>query len=372
MRRLFYILMGALVLLTACRKEVGVIPYEEEQVQLPGGSEASFYVLNEGNMGTNKASLDFFSRESGTYKRNIYGSVNPTATRELGDVGNDLEIYGSKLYAVINLSDKIEVMEAGTARRIGQINVRNCRFITFGNGKGYISAYGVSVGSPMPGFVAEFDTASLQITRRVYVGRQPEQMQIIGNKLYVANSGGYSPPDYERTISVIDLVNFTEISRIDVAINLGGLKKDRYNDLYVSSRGDYYNIKPKLYRIDAETQTVKDSFEIAAGSFAIYGDTAYIVSSSWSYLTNSYTTSYKLFDLQKETIINQSFIRDGTEREITIPYGLTVSPVTGNIYITDAKDYVSPGTLYCIDRITGRKLWSVVTGDIPSGFAFIP
>lgn len=364
-----------LLLLTAglfsCRKDPSIIPFEEEQVQPPDSDEQSFYVLNEGNMGTNKASLDFFSRESGTYKRNIYGSVNPTAPRELGDVGNDLGIYGAKLYAVINLSDKVEIMDARTARRIGQITIRNCRFIIFHNGKAYVSAYGVSVGSPMPGFVAEIDTATLQITRQVYVGRQPEQMAIVGDKLYVANSGGYSPPNYERTVSVIDLASFAEINRINVAINLGGLQKDRYGDLYVSSRGDYYNIKPKLYRIIAQTGQVKDSFDIAAGGFAIHGDTAYIVSSSWSYITNSSIVSYKMLDLRTEMLIDRSFITDGTEAGITIPYGLAVSPVTGNIYLTDAKDYVSPGTLYCFDK-SGRKQWSVTTGDIPSSFAFLP
>lgn len=30
--------------------------------------------------------------------------------KELGDVGNDLQIYGSKLYATINVSNYIEVM----------------------------------------------------------------------------------------------------------------------------------------------------------------------------------------------------------------------------------------------------------------------
>jgi hypothetical protein len=41
-----------------------------------------------------------------------------------------------------------------------------------------------------------------------------------------------------------------------------------------------------------------------------------------------------------------------------------------NIYITDARDYVSPGTLYCLDK-NGTFKFKVTTGDIPAHFAFV-
>jgi len=48
-----------------------------------------------------------------------------------------------------------------------------------------------------------------------------------------------------------------------------------------------------------------------------------------------------------------------------------VDPKTKDIYVSDAKDYLSPGTLYCFDK-NGFKKWSVMTGDIPAHLAFIP
>ena len=83
------------------------------------------------------------------------------------------------------------------------------------------------------------------------VGYQPEEMVIAGNKLYVANSGGYRVPNYDRTVSVIDLTTFTEIKKIDVAINLHRLELDRYGNIYVSSRGDYYDTPSKTFVIDS-------------------------------------------------------------------------------------------------------------------------
>jgi proline racemase len=59
-----------------------------------------------------------FDYTKGTYYRNIYAEINPNVVKELGDVGNDIKIYGSKLYIVVNVSNKIEVLDAKTAKRI--------------------------------------------------------------------------------------------------------------------------------------------------------------------------------------------------------------------------------------------------------------
>jgi len=56
-------------------------------------------------------------------------------------VGNDIQIYGSKLYAVINVSNYIEVMDAKTAKHIGKIEIPNVRYIRFHDGKAYASSY---------------------------------------------------------------------------------------------------------------------------------------------------------------------------------------------------------------------------------------
>ncbi len=363
------------IALAGCRKDDPVLSAEEEL--LPPQTVTTiegFYLLNEGNMNMNKASLDHFDYATGIYRRNVYGQANPTAALGLGDVGNDIGVYGTKLYAVINCSNKVEVMDAKTARRIKVIYVKNCRYITFANGKAYVSAYDgeVQTGSASPnGFVAEIDTATLAITRTVQVGRQPEEMAVVAGKLYVANSGGYSPPDYERTVSVIDLNTFTKIKDIDVAINLHRLKADAYGDLYVSSRGDHSNSEPsRLFVIDTKADTVKKAFDIACANLAIAGDTAYVVGSEFSYSTFGETVSYSMIDIKTETLLDGSFLPKAVSDAIVTPYGIAVDPVSGNIYITDATDKVSPGKLYCIDR-HGTTLFTVATGDIPAHFAFV-
>lgn len=369
-----YLLWGCFILtLSACRKDEKPIP-EVVSTLLPPNPTAlvkGFYLLNEGNMNSNKASLDYLDYTTGQYHKNIYNQLNPEITKGLGDVGNDIGIYGSKVYVVVNVSNKVEVLDKRTGKRITQINIANCRYVTFHNGKAYVSAYLGTVGDPKApnGAVDEIDTASLQITRKVTVGRQPEEMAIVGEKLYVANSGGYSPPNYEHTVSVIDLASFREINRIEVAINLDRLKADKYGDIYVTSRGDYYNIPSKLFVIDTKTDQVKKEFDFGVSNLWIDDDIAYMYSYQFSYITGKNVTTYTMLNVKDETVINSKFITDGTEALIKVPYGIAVNPVTKEVLVTDAKDYVTPGTLYCFDP-TGKKEWSVTTGDIPAHFAF--
>lgn len=370
---LLLLTLSAMAVLGACRKGTGVIPGEETQVGEPDTLRNGFYLLNEGNMGMNLATLDYYDRGTGVYKSNIYSEINPTATKEMGDVGNDINIYGSKLYAVINMSDKVEVLDVHSAKRIGQITIRNCRYITFYKGKAYISSYAAALddASAGAGFIAEVDTATLQILRTVTVGRQPEEMAIVGDKLYIANSGGYSPPRYERTVSVVDMNTFTEVKRIDVAINLHRVKADKYGDIYVTSRGDRYNIRSKLYVIDSKKDIVKDSFALAASNLSIAGDSAYVCSVDWNDINNNNTVSYAIINVKDETKVTDNFITDGTDKQIKTPYGIAVDPENGDIYVTDGKEYLLPGTLYCFSK-AGKKKWSVTTGNIPAHFAFIP
>ncbi len=358
----------------SCRKDNPVTPEEKEP--LPPQIVTTikgFYLLNEGNMNMNKASLDYYDYQSGIYRRNIYGQANPEATLGLGDVGNDIGIYGTKLYAVINNSNKVEVMDVKTTQRLKVINVKNCRYVTFAHGKTYVSAYDgeTQIGGVSPnGFVAEIDTATLSIVRTMQVGRQPEEMAVVGNKLYVANSGGYNPQNYEKTITVIDLNTFTKIKEILVAVNLHRLKVDAYGDLYVSSRGDYFNIPSKLFVIDTQIDSVKKVFDIPCSNLTIAGDTAYVIGSEFSYTTFDWKISYSMINIKTESLLEESFLPKSISNMIKVPYGIAIDFISKYIYITDASDYVSPGKLYCIDK-EGNIKFTVTTGDIPAHFAFV-
>ncbi len=368
-----FILLGALFIggyiSQSCRKDEKII----EPVVTPVEGVTGFYLLNEGLMGLNNATLDYYDYEKKVYQKNIFGSVNPTVTRGLGDVGNDLQIYGSKLYAVMNGSNLVEVMDVVSAKHITAFQVPNCRYITFRGGMAYISAYVAPIEiSPdaQRGIIYEYDTITFQKKREVVVGYQPEEMAIVGNKLYVANSGGYRFPDYDRTVSVIDLETFTVLYTIGVGDNLHHIKADSDGDLYVSMRGDYYKTPSNLYVIDTKTDQVKKEFDIPVSCMCISGDSLYVCSVEWNYDTGANTVTYAIVNTKTEEVVSRNFITDGTDKNIKKPYGLAIDPVSKDIYVTDAGTYVVPGTLYCFDRY-GKLKWNNTTGDLPAHIAFV-
>jgi hypothetical protein len=196
-----------ILLISACRTDETIAYMEEEDTGATNTKSevVGMYVLNEGNMGSNKCTLDYLdlSGETAHYLRNIYAERNPSEVKELGDVGNDIQIYGSQLWMVINCSNKVEVCRAKDAVKIGKVNVPNCRYVTFDGGYAYVSSYvgPVSAGSNSPrGMVYKIDTLTLQKVDSCVVGYQPEEMVATGGKLYIANSGGYNYPNYDSSI----------------------------------------------------------------------------------------------------------------------------------------------------------------------------
>lgn len=366
--------------LAGCRHDELVVPTEYDiinDVPDPDTSIRGFYLVNEGNMGSNKCTLDYFDYFTGLYARNFYAERNQNVIKELGDVGNDIGIYGSKLYVVVNCSHKVEVLDSRTGTRLGQVDIPNCRYVRFYRGKAYVSSYvgPVLIDPDAPkGAVYEVDTTSLKVTRKVSVGYQPEEMEIVDDYMYVANSGGYRVPNYDNTVSVIQMVDFKQVQQIPVGINLHRLKKDRYNKLWVTSRGDYQSRPSRMYVLDKRRgynqMIVTDTLPFGVSNMAIRGDSLYFYSTEWNNYTQSNTITYGIVDVRTKQLVSDNFITDGTEKEITIPYGIAVHPETGDILVTDAKNYVSSGTLYCFDRM-GRKKWSVRTGDIPAHITFL-
>ena len=335
-----FILLVVLALLPGCREEVTIFLPEHVQVAQPEFTDIEgFYLLCEGNMGWNKATLDYYDYAEGEYIRNIFSYANPTVPKEMGDVGNDIGIYGSNMYCVINCSNKVDVLDKYTCSKKYQINIPNCRFIRFYGGYAYVTSYAgpvqINPNYEQRGYVAKIDTVTMQIV-----------------------------------VSVIDVATFKEERRIPIAINLSWVKGDRHGMLWIASRGDYYTRPSKIYAYDTRKQQLVDSIDCRVSNMWLDGDSIYVVSTEWSYVSMSNAFSYAIINTQTREKVCDNFITDGTDKEIVIPYAVAVNPLTKDIYVTDAKDYVSPGRLFCYDRY-GKKKWDVRTGDIPAHFAFL-
>ena len=371
--------------MSACRNDVMVVPMEEINTggKVVKSEIVGMYLLNEGNMGSNKSTLDYLDLSGNEptvhYLRNIYSERNPNTVMMLGDVGNDIQIYGSRLWLVINCSNKVEVAQSSNAVRIGKVDIPNCRYVTFSDRYAYVSSYVGAVystsTSPL-GSVYKVDTLSLAKVDSCSVGYQPEEMAIIGDKLYVANSGGYqgmTGQGYESTLSVIDLDRMQETEKIVVAPNLHRVRKDKYDQLWVTSRGNYMESESKIYWLgkgaDGKMQVV-GHLDQPVSDLCIVGDSLYFYGSQYNEVTMKNTITYGIINVRTHKIVSTSLSDSQEIQKIRMPYGIIVNPIHRDFYLMDAKNYVSSGELLHF-LPDGTFDWKVKTGDIPAHAVFL-
>ncbi len=349
--KLFYYLLSALLLLGACKKKPTEPVTTTQTLNLSNG----ILVLNEGLFQQNNSNLSWIDLSSGAVNNSFF---EQKTTRALGDTGNDLKRYGSKIYVVVNVSSTIEVFDAKTGEFIQQIDMKIAggqakqpRYIAFNGGKAYVTCY--------DGFVDVIDTVSLNIQQRIPVGQNPEGLAVSNNKLYVANSGGLNYPNVDSTLSVISLLTHTELQKIVVGKNPGKVIADASGEIYVVTRGNYSTIPQRMHRINSTTETVAQTFPLEVASIVAFGSKFLLSTSNFS----GSNTVVQVFNPATELIENANFIDVSS---IETLYGLHFSSVTNKIYVLDAKGFSVSGRVKEYS-LTGSYIreWSV--GLNPSG-----
>ena len=331
-----------ILLVNACKKDDVITPVT------PAVTTTGVYVLSEGTYNGNNTRLGYYDFGKSTITGDFYKAANGT---DLGDTGNDMIVYGAKVYIVMNVTSNVTVVDASTAKKLKTIPFKNGtinkqpRFATAAKGKVYVSAY--------DGTVSVIDTATLTITKTITVGSNPEGVVIAGNYLYVANSGGlnFGVP-YDSTVSVIDLTTESEIKKIKVGLNSVNVAASSTGDIYVANYGDYGSVKPQIYVIDGNTNMLKTKLDTSLqySHIRIYNDVAY--------LYNNYggvPGGCKLLDTKTNTVVRDKFITDGTV--VTNTYGINIDNTNGDVYITDSKNFTASGEVFCYDK-TGKKKFS--------------
>jgi YVTN family beta-propeller protein len=214
-----------------------------------------------------------------------------------------------------------------------------------------VAAEGKVFVSSTDGTVAVIDTTTLTITKFIKVGSNPAQMVVAGDNLYVSNTGGFSAT-YDSTVSIIPLNILAETGKITVGLNPGSIATDNGGNILVVCTGNYGSVVPRLVKVNTNSKTVVKSADSAFGTVRFFNNALYT--------TGGYLGAANVSILNPDdfSAIRPSFVTDGTT--IINPYGLDIDPVTGDVYVGDAKDYVSSGQVYCFDK-TGKMKFSFTT-----------
>lgn len=312
------------------------------------------YILSEGSFSVS-SKLGFYNISTNQLIGNYFGQQN--GGTELGQFANDIVKHGVKIYIAVNGSNNVTVLNAETG-----VIVKKIDFPTATNGQypRFLLALKDKVyASCQNNKIAIIDTATLTVTSSINTGSNPEQMALSGDKIFVANSGGFNWPNYDSTVSIISTLTNAEIKRLKVGLNPSNVVADDAGNVFVGCNGNYANIKPSIVRIESGLDVVSARIDSAAGRMAYTNGKLYVAAAGKVSVYNS-------LNLQ---LLQNNFITDGTV--VTTPYGVYVDSYNGNIWVTDAKDYVASGQVYVFSSL-GVKLnsFTVAPGVNPNTVMF--
>jgi len=353
MKRTVLKILPVLFLTLACDPEPVLL--EPGQVVADAGHTGVF-VLSEGLFNQNNSTLSWIDFSTGqpdswiTGTGNSFDCFEKVNGRRIGDTANDMLLYGNRLYIAVSESSTIEILDVNTCQSVKQIpmsregKASQPRRLAASGQFVYVCCF--------DGTVTRIDTLTMQTDATIQVGRNPDGICCAGGKLYVSNSGGLDTSRPDSTVSVIDLNTFTETKRINVRSNPGSIYADG-SSVYVVSRGifDYgtMDYDSRLHCIDTQTDEVTATYRIPVLNLDIADGRA------WFYGYGAGGT-IQVLDLATGQVLDSDFITDGTYVEC--PYSIKVEPNTRKVYVCDALDYVTPGSLLCFSP-EGRLLYRV-------------
>ncbi|MFM9005631.1 MAG: DUF5074 domain-containing protein, partial [Flavobacteriales bacterium] len=342
-RSVFFLLAG-LVLLSACKKD------EKPTDEVPAVDDYSTgaYVVNEGAFLANNASLTHISN-AGDVTNDVYYEVNEV---ELGDVFQSFQIIGNRGYAVLNNSQKVEVVDLKTMENAGTITgVDYPRYMV---ASGANTAY-LSNGS-FAGELKIINTQTNAITGSVAVGTGPNQLLAFNNEVWVCNEGGFG---LDSTITIVNTQTNLVVDVLEVGHRPSDLVADALGNIWVLCAGEtYYDVNwnvsghsaAMLYRIDASTHQVISSAQV--GTLGEH-PSQLEVSPDGTILYYENSGIYK-FDL-----INGDL--PGVQLVSAARAGLSVHPVSGQIWCASISDFTNPSQVYVYSN-SGSMLKNYAAG----------
>ena len=310
-------------------------------------------ILNEGTWGANNASISLLKK--GTLTVDWFSSVNG---RGLGDLAQDLVVYGTKAYVTVSESGSLEVIDTatGVATRV-DLGTRYPRYIAADGGKLYISCY-------HPRSVIRIDTTSMQIEATCELGDfNPEGLAVAEGKLFAASSnisdefGNYS---YDNNVYVIDLSTFANPQTVAVGSNPQKIMNLGDGRVLVNYWGDYDSNPAGSAIVDASSLAVTQT-GVEMANMALCGSIVYSYSINYDNYPNT-TAEYVSLDLNTLATTPVSIAIDN-------PYSIAVDVTSGNIYI-GTNEYGTNCDLHCFSP-EGSLKWKREVGVLPSKIVFL-
>ncbi len=346
-----------LLLLSCLASMTGCMKWEYGTTEDFLATGTGLFITNEGNFQYGNATLSYYDPATKTVENEVFFRANGM---KLGDVAQSMTIRDGIGWIVVNNSHVIFAIDTGTFREAGRITgFTSPRYMHFlSDDKAYVTQlwdprifivnpkkYEITGYIECPGM--DFETGST------------EQMVQHGRYVYV------NCWSYQNRILKIDTETDAVVDELKVGIQPTSLVMDRNGKIWTITDGGYKGSPygheaPALYRIDTETFTVEKEFRFD------FGDQP-----SEIRINGTRDVLYWINDdiWRMDITDDRAPVRPFIDCKDTIFYGLTVDPVSGEVYVADAIDYQQQGKVYRYSP-QGELLDEFYVGIIPGAFCW--
>lgn len=313
------------------------------------------FVLNEGGAGSGNASLSFITNN--TVTNGLLATSDPDTT--LGDTGQSIGFYGDYAYIVLNISNKVEVVNKVTLQHVATITTGlvNPRYIAFSNGKAFITNWGSGTDAT-DDYIAVVNPVTNTIETNIALAEGVERILEVNGKLYAAHQGGYG---YGNTVSVINPVTLA----VDATITVG----DVPNSMIVKDGFLYVLCGGKPMWAPEETYGQLNKIDLTTND--VVGTVPFALQHPQHLKAGADNDIYYAVD-------EEVFKADLTAAQLPVAPILSLSAqgaygiygmdfIDNTLYVADAGNYVSPGQVYIYDA-NGAALVNYTVGVVPNSF----
>lgn len=317
-----------------------------------------YFLLNEGGFAKGNASVSYRHYDSDSIVNHVYETVNEQA---LGDVLQNAVIHDESMYLVVNNSGYIKEVDLTTFEETGEISglVSPRQMHIINDEKAYVSNYFSSNLSIV-------DLNTLTITDSIELDGWTEEMVQVDNRIFVTSPSSYGGPA-STAVFVIDVESDALVETINIGVNPSNILADENGWIHVFCQGDPFGdpiVKPSVYSINSFNLSEIRMKNIPNLPVAYQSKMAFSPDQETIYLL--YGSIYEIDVLENGLALTSFPLIDSEGRSL---YGIAVYPSSGNLFITDAKDYNSNGTVYEY-KTNAIEVDQFDAGIIPSGIVW--
>lgn len=328
--------------------------FDDNNIIPPADKIGSVFVLNEGNRGASNSSLSVYNPQTKSVVNDFFATAN---NAPLGDSPTSVSFYNGNGYVTISNSGKIYVIDPLTGKLVKKITDLNSPRYMVGAGgdRAYLS-------NLYSNHIDVLNLLNNTVEKKIDLkeGQFVDQFVKVGHFVYT-NCWSYG-----TQILKIDTRSDDVVGSVEVGVQPMCLFLDAKNNLWTMTDGGYEgnpigNEDPKLVCLDLNLNIIKE-FTVKREPMARSVKMAMANLGETIYFQN--LNLFKLH-INSTELPNSPFIDLSTKNV----YGLAVDPVSDDIYMSDAVDFVQNGAVLRYDS-QGKLLDSFTVGINPGAFSF--